>query len=80
MPGILQRLDKILQLRLERPIVMKGISMCRVCSDALKGTALVGGDMIGLVAFDFVLWIILRGVMRIALVVKISGVNGDDGP
>ena len=36
--------------------------------------------MIGLVALDFVLGIVFRGVMRMTLVVEILGVDGDDRP
>ena len=36
-------------------------------------------DMIGLVALDFVLRIVFRGVMHMALVVKVSGVDRHDG-
>jgi hypothetical protein len=35
----------------------------------------VGGDMIGLVAFDLVLGIIFRSVMHMTLVVKLSSVG-----
>jgi hypothetical protein len=45
-----------------------------------KGAALMGCDMIGLVAFDLVLGIVFRRVMHITLVVKIFGVDGNDGP
>jgi hypothetical protein len=45
-----------------------------------KGTALVGGNMIGLVAFDFILGIVFRGVMHMTFVVKISGVDRDNNP
>ena len=51
-----------------------------ISSRVIEGAALVRRDMIGLVAFDLVLGIIFRGAMRMALVVKISGVDGDDGP
>src|SRR5271163_4112829 len=40
--------------------------------------ALVGGDVIALVAFDFILRIAGRGVMHIALIVEVAGVDGDD--
>src|SRR5215472_3518870 len=36
--------------------------------------------MSGLVAFDLVLGIVFGGMMHMAFVVKISGVDGDDGP
>jgi hypothetical protein len=45
-----------------------------------KGTALMGCDMIGLVAFDFILRIVFRGVTHMTLVVKILGVDGGDRP
>ena len=41
--------------------------------------AFVGRDMIGLVAFDFVLRVFCRGVMRVPFVIEVFGVNGDDG-
>src|SRR6478609_10725008 len=48
-------------------------------SGVFEGAALMGGDMVGLVAFDFVLGIVFRGVVSITFVVKILGVDGDDG-
>src|SRR5574340_386781 len=48
-------------------------------SGLFESAALMGGDMVGLVAFDFVLGIVFRGVMHMALVVKVSGVDRDDG-
>ena len=45
-----------------------------------KGTTLMGRDMIGLVALDFVLGVIFRSVMDMALVVEVRRVDGDDGP
>src|SRR5688572_20563339 len=47
---------------------------------AFEGAALVGRDMIGLVALDLVLGIVFRRAMPMALVVEIPGVDGDDGP
>jgi hypothetical protein len=44
-----------------------------------KRVTLVGRDMIGLVAFDFVLGIVFRCVMHVALIVEVSGVNSDNG-
>jgi hypothetical protein len=44
----------------------------------IKGAGFMGRDMIGLVAFDFVLGIIFRGVMDVTLVVEVSRVNGND--
>jgi hypothetical protein len=38
-----------------------------------KNAALMGGDMISLVAFDFVLRIVFRGVMHMTLVVEVRG-------
>ena len=43
-----------------------------------KGTALVGCDMIALVALYFVLGIVFGRVMLIAFVVEVSRVDGDD--
>jgi hypothetical protein len=40
----------------------------------------MGRDVIGLVAFDFVLGIVFRCVMHVALIVEVSGVNSDNGP
>jgi len=37
-------------------------------------------DVICLVAFDFVLGIVFRRVMRVAFIIEISNVNGDDSP
>lgn len=45
---------------------------------AFKGAALMSCDMIGLVAFDFVLGIVFRGVMHMPLVVEVRGVDGND--
>jgi len=36
--------------------------------------------MVGFVAFDFVLRFVLRSVMDITFVIKILGVDGDNGP
>lgn len=47
-------------------------------SGLFEGAALMGGDMVGLVAFDFVLGIVFRGVVSMAFVGKILGVDGDD--
>jgi hypothetical protein len=49
-------------------------------SRVIKGAAFMGRDMIGLVAFDFVLRIIFRGVMDVTFVVEVSRVNGNDRP
>jgi hypothetical protein len=49
-------------------------------SGLAQRAALVGRDVIGLVAFDLVLRIILRAVMDVTLVVEVAGVNGDNGP
>jgi hypothetical protein len=38
--------------------------------------ALMSGDMIGLVAFDFVLGIVFRSVMHMPLVLEVRGVDG----
>src|SRR5580692_2766403 len=40
--------------------------------------ALVGRDMIALVAFDLILRIVRRGVMHITLIVEVAGVDGND--
>src|SRR5207237_7011465 len=45
-----------------------------------KSTALMGGDMICLVAFYFILRILFRGVVHMTLVVEIFGVDGDNSP
>ena len=42
--------------------------------------ALVGRDMIGFVAFDFVLRIVFRSVMDMTFVIKVRGMDDDDGP
>jgi hypothetical protein len=36
--------------------------------------------MVGLIAFDFVLGIVLRSVMDMTLVIEVSGMDGDDRP
>lgn len=45
-----------------------------------ESAALVSRDVIRLVALDFVLRIIFGSVMRMALVVKIAGMNPDNRP
>jgi hypothetical protein len=45
-----------------------------------KRTILVGRDVIGSIAFDFVLRIVSRSAMGVTLVVEVSGMDGDDGP
>ena len=47
---------------------------------AFKRATLMSCDMIGFIAFDFVLRIVLRSVMDVALIVEVSGVDGDDRP
>lgn len=49
-------------------------------SRMLKRTALVGGDMVRFIAFDFVLRIVFSGVMGMPLIVKIARVDFDDRP
>jgi hypothetical protein len=46
----------------------------------VEGTALVGCDMVGFVAFDFVLGILFRGVMDMTLIVEVAGMDRYDGP
>src|SRR5690348_17979531 len=41
--------------------------------------ALVRGDVVGLVALDLVLRIVLAGAVRVALVVEVAGMDPDDG-
>jgi hypothetical protein len=48
-------------------------------SRKVKDTPPVSGDMIGLVALDFILWVVFRGVVNVTLIVKIAGVNRDNG-
>src|SRR5690606_9599773 len=50
-----------------------------VPSGELQGAALVRGDVIGLVAPDLVLRIVLARATRVALVVEVLRVDGDDG-
>lgn len=38
----------------------------------------MGCDMVGLVALDFILRGVGRGVVRMTLVVKVAGMDGDD--
>jgi hypothetical protein len=45
-----------------------------------KGAALMSRDMIGLVAFDFILGIVFRGVTYMPLVVEVLGVDSNDCP
>ena len=45
-----------------------------------EGGAFVSRDVVGLVAFDFILRIVGRGVMRVAFVEKVLGMDGDDLP
>jgi hypothetical protein len=46
----------------------------------VESAALMGGDMAGLVAFDFILGGIFRGVTHMSLVVEVSGVDRDNRP
>lgn len=46
----------------------------------VEGAAFVGGDVVGLVALDLILRLILARAMRMALVVKVARVDGDDRP
>jgi hypothetical protein len=46
----------------------------------LERAALVGRDMIGFVAFDFVLRIVSRSVMDMTFVIKVRGMDGDGSP
>jgi hypothetical protein len=47
-------------------------------SRVFESTALVGCDMIGLVAFDFILGIVFRCVMHMAFVVEVAGPDSND--
>jgi hypothetical protein len=47
-------------------------------SRVLENTALVGRDMISLVAFDFILRFVHRCVMHMAFVVEVAGPNTND--
>ena len=47
-------------------------------SGVIEGTALVSGDMVGLVAPDLILGIVFGGMVRMSLVVEISRVDRDD--
>src|SRR3569623_1115970 len=49
-------------------------------SHQFKSPALVGRDMIGLVALDFVLGTLLRGTMRVTFIIEVLCVDGNDGP
>src|SRR5262249_47836061 len=44
----------------------------------LECAALVRGDVIGLVALDLVLWLLLRGVMHVPLIEEVLRMDGDD--
>src|SRR5699024_1345013 len=46
----------------------------------MQGAALVGGDVIGLVALDLVLRFLRRSTATVALVVEVGGVDLRDGP
>jgi hypothetical protein len=48
-------------------------------SRIIEGATLMGRDVIGLVASDLILRIILRRVMGMALVIEVAEVDGDDG-
>src|SRR5699024_3821009 len=48
--------------------------------DQMQGAALVGGDVIGLVALDLVLRFLRRSTATVALVVEVGGVDLRDGP
>src|SRR5690242_7354598 len=45
----------------------------------IEGAALVRGDMLGLVAPDLILGVVPGRAMRVALVVEVAGMDGDDG-
>src|SRR5690606_36087095 len=47
-------------------------------SRVIESAALVGGNVVGLVALDLVLRIVRRGAMGMPLVVEIAGVDGND--
>ena len=40
----------------------------------------MGRDVTGLVTLDFILWVVFRSVMSVALVVEVAGVDADDRP
>src|SRR5699024_6764486 len=48
--------------------------------DQMQGAALVGGDVIGLVALDLVLRFLRRSTATVDLVVEVGGVDLRDGP
>jgi len=47
-------------------------------SGMVERAAFVSGDVLGLIALDFILRIVPRGAMDVALVVEIGGVDRDD--
>jgi hypothetical protein len=47
---------------------------------AFEGAALVSCDVVGLVALDFILGILLRSVMDISFVIEVSRVDRNNGP
>jgi len=38
----------------------------------------MGGDVIGFVAFDFILWVVFGGMVGIAFIIEIGSVDLDD--
>ena len=74
-PG--QQFDKLLETPVgmadgeERPL---HVSTSRIVERA----ALVGCDIVGFVAFDFVLRVLSGGVVDVTFVIKVAGMNGDD--
>lgn len=58
--------------------MVKKVSFAFFLTCVGEGGAFVSRDVVRLVAFDFILRIVRRGVMRVAFVEKILGVDGDD--
>ena len=69
------------RIRLEWPVVRKGsFTTSPSLRCVFERVTLVGRHMIGFVAFDFVLRIVFRSVMDMTFVIKVRGMDGDDGP
>ena len=67
-----QQLDKLLEASVRMADREEGnLHISPLFRCVFKSAALMGRDVIGLVAFDFVLRIVFRGAMRMALVVEI---------
>ena len=77
-PGVPQQFDEGIQATVGMTNGEEGLRHVASSRNTREDATFVRCDMVGLVALDLVLGIVLRGAMYVALVVEVSGVDDDD--